>query len=167
MLIALILALPVQHAKAQFVLAWDYDSESGNGFDYDAYGQGFYMFSIFENGSSPSGSWTNVGAIHYFNQTQSFNWTVGYGLRIDYYIWMNSTLTGATDLTDGQDYIRLNITVLGLAGTELESQEDLSVFYQSSFWDAEMWLYGYQFIMNLIPSEGQILRITSTLEIYW
>lgn len=168
----LVVVLPVQPAKAQFVLAWTYDSEAGT-FDYDEYGQGFYMYTLqanmTESGDYPDFDvqYPNYPSTYYFNQSSYLiEGTVGYALGIWFFVWMNSTLTGATDLTDGQDYIRVNATISAF-GVELDAYEDITPFYQSSFWDAEMWLYGFKANFNVLPEEGMTYTITLTYEVYW
>ena len=158
----------IPKAKAQFVIAWTYDSESST-FDYDEYGQGFYMYNLMTNYTFPAWDlhpdYTNT---YYFNGTvYAYEWDVDYGIGIRFYVWMNSTLTGALDLTDGLDYIRLNATMTGLGGTELDSQDDLTAFYQSSFFDAEMWLYGFNAYFDVIAEEGITYTATLTYEVYW
>ena len=150
-------------AKAQFVIAWDYqDVDKGN---FDEYGQGLYMFVVFENVSYSE--WTPVGGIYYFNETTSFEWEVGYGIKLRIHTWMNSTLTGATDLADGLNYQRMNVTVTGLLGAVLDSQDDIDNFYSSSFFDPEMWLYGFEVVLNILPVQGYVYSVTITYEVYW
>lgn len=171
----LFVTIPTPKATAKFVLAWDYDSEAGT-FDYDEYGQGFYMYTLQSNVSIDTGieypdfevQYPNYPSIYYFNQSSyAIEGTVDYALGIRFFVWMNSTLTGATDLTDGRDYIRVNATIIGLGGTELDNYDDITAFYQSSFWNPEMWLYGFEANFNVLPQEGITYTITLTYEVYW
>jgi len=159
----------IPQAKAQFIIAWDYDSEYSTSFDYDEYGQGFYMYNLMTNYTFPA--WNvhpDYVETYYFNESSYvYEWDIDYGIGIRFYVWMNSTLTGATDLTDGLDYIRLNATITGLGGTELDSQDDLTAFYQSSFWDAEMWLYGFNALFDVLAEDGVTYTATLTYEVYW
>ena len=159
----------IPKAKAQFVIAWSYDSEFDSSFDYDEYGQGFYLYQLMTNYTYPD--WNmhpDYVESYYFNGTvYAYEWDVGYGIGVRFMVWMNSTLTGALDLTDGLDYIRLNATITGLGGTELDSQDDLTAFYQSSFFDAEMWLYGFNAFFDVIAEEGITYTATLTYEVYW
>ena len=159
----------IPKAKAQFVIAWTYDTEFDSSFDYDEYGQGFYLYHLMTNYTYPD--WNmhpDYVESYYFNGTvYAYEWDVGYGIGVRFMVWMNSTLTGALDLTDGLDYIRLNATITGLGGTELDSQDDLTAFYQSSFFDAEMWLYGFNAFFDVIAEEGITYTATLTYEVYW
>ena len=159
----------IPKAKAQFVIAWTYDTEYDSSFGYDEYGQGFYLYQLVTNYTYPD--WNlhpDYVASYYFNESSYiYEWDVGYGIGLDVMVWMNSTLTGALDLTDGLDYIRLNATITGLGGAEVDSQDDLTAFYQSSFFDAEMWLYGFHVHFNAIAEEGIMYTATLTYEVYW
>jgi len=162
-----LLFVSVPPAKAQFVIAWTYDSEAGT-FDYDEYGQGFYLYHLMTNYTDSD--WDlhpDHVETYYFNASSYLHdWTVGYAIGIRFMVWMNSTLTGATGLTDGLNYMRLNASI-SCFDEELDSQEDLVNFYQSSFFDAEMWLYGFDAFFNVIAEEGQIYTATLTYEVYW
>lgn len=156
----------IPEAKAQFVIAWTYDSEVGNGFDFDEYGQGLFMYTASENVTSGDGSWTPLPSTFYFNATNSHEWEVGYGIMIRFYAFMNSTLTGASDLADGDNYQRMNVTVTAW-GQEVYNETSISIFYRSSYFDAEMWLYGFETILNIIPVAGLTYIVTITYEVYW
>ena len=158
-------AVTIPPAKAQFVIAWTYDSESGNGFSYDEYGQGLFEYTLWENVTNAP-NWNAVGGVYYFNETASHEWEVGYGIRLDLYVWMNSTLTDASDLADGLNYIRLNVTVVGY-GVEVYSETNITNFYSSSYFDAEMWLYGYTVEPDFLPLAGIAYTATITYEVYW
>ena len=160
----------IPKAKAQFVIAWTYDTEFDSSFDYDEYGQGFYLYHLMTNYTYPD--WNlhpDYVESFYFNSSSSYihEWDVGYGIGVRFMVWMNSTLTGASDLTDGLDYMRLNATITGLGGIELDAQDDLTAFYQSSYSDAEMWLYGFNAFFNVIAEEGITYTVTLTYEVYW
>jgi len=170
----LFVTIPTPRVSAQFVLAWDYDSEKDN-FDYDEYGQGFYLYTLHSNKSITTGNeypdftveYPNYPTTYYFNQSSySIQGTVGYALGIHFLCWMNSTLTGATDLDDGKNYIRANASISAF-GTVLDNLEDIEVFYQTTFFNPEMWLYGFQANFNVIPQEGYTYIITLTYEVYW
>lgn len=159
----------IPQAKAQFIIAWDYDSEYSSSFDYDEYGQGFYMYNLMTNYTFPA--WNvhpDYVETYYFNESSYIcEWDIDYGIGIRFYVWMNSTLTGASDLTDGLDDIRLNATITGLGGIELDSQDNLTAFYQTSFFDAEMWLYGFNAYFDVLAEEGVTYTATLTYEVYW
>jgi hypothetical protein len=165
--LCLLLPVSVPSAKADFVIAWDYDSEKGS-FDYDEYGQGFYMYHVMTNYTYPD--WNmhpDYVQTFYFNASPYvYEWTVGYTIGIRVWVWMNSTLTEASDLTDGLNYMRLNATITAF-GVELDSQTNLTAIYQSTFWDAEMWLYGFNAFFNVIAAEGATYTATITYEVYW
>ena len=163
LLTMLVLVASIPPAKAQFVIAWDYqDVDKGN---FDEYGQGLYMFVVLENVTDDE--WTPVGAIYYFNETNSFEWEVGYGIKLQIYAWMNSTLTGASDLADGLNYLRMNVTVTGLLGAVLDDQPEIDNYYSSSNWDPLIWLYGFYVVLDILPVQGYIYRVTITYEVYW
>ena len=168
-LATLLIALPAQPAKAQFVLAWDYDSESGNGFDYDEYGHGFYMYHLVTNYTYPD--WNlhpDYIASYYFNTSSHlFTWDVGYTMGLRIWAWMNSTLTGASDLDDGLTFMRVNATLTNSFGVEVDSQDNLTSFYETTYFDAEMWLYGYEAFFDVYAEAGVTYTATLTYEVYW
>ena len=164
-LVTLMLRASIQPAKAQFVIAWTYDNPTQTGFDYDAYGQGLYGFTIWENVTNAP-YWTNVGAIWYFNESTTIEWEVGYGVRIYIFAWMNSTLTGSASLADGVDDQRMNITVTR-GTTEVDNQDDITCFYYTSVFDAEMWYYGFEVVLDILPVAGATYTIGITYEVYW
>jgi len=159
----------IPKTKAQFVIAWTYDSVFDSSFDYDEYGQGFYLYILMTNYTYPQWNIYPDTDVYYFNSSSSYihEWDVGYGIGARVMVWMNSTLTGASDLTDGLDYMRLNATITGPGGIELDAQDDLTAFYQTSYFDAEMWLYGFNAFFNVIAEEGITYTVTLTYEVYW
>jgi len=158
----------IPKAKAQFVIAWTYDTEFDSSFDYDEYGQGFYLYQLMTHYTYPD--WNmhpDYVESYYFNESvYVYEWDVGYAIGVRFMVWMNSTLTGASDLTDGLDYIRLNATITAL-GVELDAQDDLTAFYQTSYFDAEMWLYGFNAYFDVIAEEAITYTVTLTYEVYW
>ena len=151
------LFVSVPSAKAQFVLAsWDYPDE---------YGQGLYQYVIHENTTGTE--WTPVGGIHYYNETNIHEWEVGYCIKLRIYAHFNSTLTGATDIDDGLNYQRLNITVTDFIGTELFSEDNLTCFYSTSFFDPILWFYGFEVVLEFVPDHGQVYTVITTYEVFW
>lgn len=163
----LITSLP-RPATAQFVIA-SVDSWP------DDYGQGLYEWVILENVTGSE--WTPViwesGGIQYYNASGVYNWTAGYGIKLQMYAFLNSTFLGLSALTSGDDLQRMNVTVTDLYDEEVYSEDNLTIFYRSSFvagyWGlpAELWLYGFETILNIMPTNGQVYTVTFTYELYW
>lgn len=146
----------VQPARAQFVIAsWSYPDE---------YGQGIESFVIFENST---GSWVQVGGGYGYEDENIFDWEAGKFIRLYIYVFMNSTLTGASDLTDGLDYIRLNVTVTDSFSSTVYEEDDLTNFYKTSSIDPILWFYGYSTVLDFEPIGGLAYTVTITYEVYW
>ena len=155
----------INKEPAKFAIAWTYDGISGSA-SFDEYGQGFYEYYVSENVSSPP-NWINVGGIRYFNQSTVIEWEVGVPIQIRIFCFFNSTLTGAPTLDDGLNYQRINVTVTGFLNEVMYEEDDITNFYKTSFFDAEMWLYGYETVLGFLPEEGVTYSVTFTYEIYW
>ena len=153
----------ISKEPAKFAIAWTYDDISGS---FDEYGQGFYEYYVSENITN-SPHWISVGGIRYFNQSTVISWEVGVPIQIRIFCFMNSTLTGATTLDDGLNYQRVNVTVTGFLNEVLYEEDDITNFYKSSFFDAEMWFYGYETILGFLPEEGVTYKVSFTYEVYW
>ena len=165
---SMLILVPVQPVKAQFVIAYTYDSEAGNGFEYDDYGQGFFLYHPMTNYTYPD--WNlhpDYVDNYFFNQSPYVHeWDVGYAIGIRVLAWLNSTLTGATDLTDGQSYMMVNATISSISG-ELDSIENITPFYQSTSKDPIMWLYGFDAFFNVIAEASLTYTVTLTYQVYW
>lgn len=166
LVMALVLGLgfaSIQPARAQFVLAeWDYPDE---------YGQGIMGVKMWENSTS---SWvaapyyTDLGKFYYLNYYETgytYNWSAGASMKLRADTLLNSTLTGATDLADGQNYQRHNVTVT-CAGNMIFSQANFT-YEDSDDLSAPMYYYEYYVILNFIPEHGQIYIVTVTYEIFY
>jgi len=157
MLTALILvtSIPVQPVSAQFVISsWTYP---------DDYGQGIEGIEIYENST---GSWDYVDNV-FPDDTGYIEWTAGLFIMLYVYVYMNSTLTGATTTADGLNYIRLNVTVTNLYDTVVYEEDDLDNFYKTAGYDPILWFYGFDTVLNFEPVQGMTYTVTVTYEVYW
>ena len=146
----------VPTGKAQFVLAsWSYPDE---------YGQGIEQIQVEENSTNP-GTWEGVD-LRKWHENQEYDWNVSVFIRLRVFAWMNNSLVGATDLEDGWNYQRLNVTVTIDNGTTVFSQQNFTTFVKYDTYDP-MWSYQYYVILNFLPDYGWIYTATITYEIYW
>ncbi len=149
-------------AKAQFVLAsWYYPDE---------YGQGIAGLKFYENST---GSWvaapyyTDLGVFYYLNYYETgytLNWSAGVAIKIRVDTWLNSTLTGAEDLADGQNFQQHNVTVTNL-GSVIFSQQNFT--YVDSIDEDPRYFYQYSVILNFLPVSGLIYIVTITYEVFY
>lgn len=128
----------------------------------DAYGQGILFIKVYENST---GSWVHVDDVYYYNTT-IFSWNHSVGIKLYVYTWFNSTLSDATNTTEGQAYQRHNITVTDAFGTELYSKENMTYFLVSDAYDP-MYYYAYEHELDWMPVPAQQCYITVTYEIYY
>ena len=142
------------NAAAQFVLAdWDYPDE---------YGQGMFKILVFENSTE---SWVQVGNWLYYYNSTTFDWDVGVGIKIRVLTTLNSTLTGASNVEDGRNYQRHNVTVTTPEGI---------VFSQNNFTssgepdeEGDLYYYDYAVVLNFLPVSGVIYIVTVTYEVFY
>lgn len=141
---------------AKFVLAsWDFPDE---------YGQGIDALTVYENST---GSWNIVGGFSpnvVYNEGAGFNWSVGLGIKIRVFCWLNSTHVGISSTAEGQNYLRHNVTVTTNNGTTVFSLQNFTYYNAGAV--AEMYEYHYDVILNFFPEAGEIYTATITYEIY-
>jgi len=140
-------------AKAQFVVATISD--------LDEYGQGISPggIDILENST---GSW--IYAQPFGGVPSPFNWTAGLFMQVRLETRLNATLTGASDLTDGKNYLKHSITVSNYSATVFSQQ---NFTYRSSADVSGIYYYSYEVILNFSPLSGTIYTIAITYEVYW
>ena len=145
---------PIKTAK--FVIAsW--------GFPSDEYGQGIDKVGVFENST---GSWLPLETIDYDESSECEIYT-NTSIKLEVWTWQNSTLTGATDWTEGKKYQRHSVNVNIGNGTLVFSQQNFTYEYCFPAIDPPLWYYGYSVVLNFLPDYGQIYTATITYEIYW
>jgi hypothetical protein len=145
--------LPQTHAT--FVIAgWDYPDE---------YGQGIEAYELYENST---GSWVLFGGSHGYEDSHTHEWNASLGIKIRFYTWFNSTLTGASTSNEGKLYQRHSIIVSDSSSTVF-SQQNFTYFYSDTGIDPPMWYYGYEVVLNLIPIAGIIYTVVLTYEIFY
>ena len=141
-------------AKAQFVLAeWDYPDE---------YGQGIVNFEVWGNAT---GSWV-LSTPYAHSDSGEIEWYPNASIKLICNTWFNSTLTGASDVADGKNYLRHNVTVTSL-GTTIFSQQNFTYIFGEDAIDPPMWYYGYYVILNFVPVSGVIYIVTVTYEVFY
>jgi len=155
LLAMLLLVVSVPPAKAQFVLASS---------DYpDEYGQGVYAWWVYENST---GAWETVGGYRTYNDSDLYEWNASVGIKIVYYTWFNSTLTGASDSDDGKNYLQHSVTVVNNTGGTVFSQQHFT-YHSVSTANDPMWFYSYYVVLNFLPLGGQIYTVSVTYEVFW
>jgi len=155
---------------AKFVLSsWDYPDE---------YGQGIDGFRFYENST---GAWVaapyythyypdyheELGVFYYLDNDQDYtlNWSAGVGMKIRIYTFLNSTLTGASDLADGENYFRHSISVAGTNGTVIFSQQNFT-YYHSNNLTSPLYYYEYEVVLNFLPVMGEIYSAIISYDVY-
>ena len=150
----LVASIPQTKAQAQFALAsWDFPDE---------YGQGIESIALYENAS---GYWQPKSGTRWYYQNHMYDWDVGVGIKLYVYTLFNSTLTGASDSNEGK-LLQQHSVIVTSAGQTIFSQQN---FTYTVFSDADdpMWDYGYFLILDFLPQQGQIYKVTVTYEIWW
>ena len=147
--------IPIAKNKTQFALAsWTFPDE---------YGQGIDRIFVQENST---GSWVDIGVASYPDgRNNVLDWNVSVGIKLRVYTRLNETLTGATDVDDGENYQRYNVTVT-CAGQTVFSQHNFTL-YDSGNYGADISFYEYHVILNFLPQDGQIYMVTVTCEVFY
>lgn len=149
-LFSLLLISTPQNVSSQFVIAsWDYPDE---------YGQGIYAMRVYENST---GSWVNVGGWIEYYESATFDWNASIGIKIQCESTLNATLTGAASSSDGNNYLRHNVTVTLVNGTVVFSQQNFTYI------DDIDYAYSYYVILNFLPEASTLYTVTVTYEVFW
>ena len=164
--------IPTTKAQSQFALAsWE---------EYDEYGQGIIGLKFWENSTGewlPAPYYTHyypdyheeLGQFYYVNPDipadYLYNLTAGTALKMRVDSKLNGTLTGATDVTDGQNYLRHSVTVTSV-GSVIFSQQNFT-YSDSGDIQAPMYYYEYEVILNFIAQQGQYYTVTVTYEVFY
>ena len=157
--------VPEPLAKAKFVISgWDYPDE---------YDQGLFGMKFWEN---TTGDWlgapwySELGQFYYCTPSMTddyiYNVTGGASLKMRVDTTLNATLTGATDLEDGKNYFRTNVTVTCL-GTIVFSQQNLTSLVTEDDSSDPIYYYEYDIVLNFILESGQFYTVTVTYEVFY
>lgn len=140
-----------ENPQAQFIVSsWARDN----------YGQGFDGIDAQENST---GDWLYVepfGGI-----PEDFNVTLGTFIRFRVDVILNSTLTGATSLADGKNYVRLNISVSNNLAVVVFSQTNFTYYGGAVVGDLNYYIY--HVILNFTYVSGAIYHVTISYEVYY
>jgi len=154
MIISVLLIASIQPAKARFVLAsWD---------PSDEYGQGIDGIELYENST---GSWIQVGGYYDHTEDHIYGWEIGVAIKIVCYTWFNSTLSPAPNTDDGKELQRHSVSVT-LSGGSIFSQEGFTYDSVNDTLDP-MWLYGYEVVLNFLPTQASYYTVTINYEVYY
>jgi len=165
--------VPEPLAKAKFVISgWDYPDE---------YDQGLFGMKFWENST---GDWVaapwythyypdyheELAAFYYCTSSMSdyytYNVTGGASLKMRVDTTLNATLTGATDLEDGRNYFRTNVTVTSL-GIIVFSQQNLTSLVTEDDLSDPIYYYEYDVVLNFILESGQFYTVTVIYEVFY
>ena len=154
-----LLAMPIPQAKAQFVIStWSFP---------DTHGQGLDAISYYENST---GSWLLVGGfgpqLTYYSTDNVINWTAYVSIKIRVYCQINTTITGVSSVAAGKNIIRHNVTVY-VAGTTTLVFSQQNFTYHSGSIGGDIIYYGYDCVLNFIPSSGATYLITTIFEVFY
>ena len=148
----------VQPAKAQFVIAYDYDtSKDGN----------YMAYIIAYVDSVPNGT-------VYYNPTsypdntaiQPLDIQAGVNLTLAVFCWVNGTVTGISSLSEGLAIMRHNTTVICSNGTSVFSQQNFTYIIGTDG-GAPMYFFRHDVILDFIPVSGEIYTVTVTYEVFY
>jgi len=153
-----ILAISIPPAEAQpprfVVSSWDYP---------DANGQGISTWYLQTN---TSGTWTSVAAAGYLQEDPSpVQWNASDPVRVLTWVSMNYTLTGASSLEDGKNYIRQTIVVTD--SLDAVQYTEVNGTYNQGLENEGLYWYQYGFVWDFLPLSGEVYTIVITYEVYY
>ena len=160
LVVSMMLIVPIQPAKAQFVLAsWAFPDE---------YGQGVDKISVYSN---QTGSWVLANwagdASRDYDESSEFDWNASIFIRLNVWTWFNSTLTGAPSWEEGKKYQRHSVTVNTNNGTQIFSQQNFTFASCFPAINPPLWYYEYKVVLNFLPVSGEIYTVTIDYEIFY
>jgi len=152
--------VPVQPAKAQFVIsAYTYD-ESNNGHYIafiSAYYDGVHNGTIYYNPiSHPNDTASDLPKELY----------IGTNLTIYASCWLNGTHAGIGSLSEGLNVIRHNVTVVCNNGSVVFSQQNFTNT-ASTDGNAPMYFYVHGVIIDFEFVQGEIYTVIITYEVFY
>ena len=157
LLSTLLLFVPVQPAKAQFVLAYDYSSDNyGNAIAYIcAYFDGDFNGTMYYD---PDSYPTSTG----INPLETYE---GINITLAVFCWLNGTYAGVSSLAEGQTVIKHNVSVALTNGTVIFSQQNFT-YNIGGDGNAPMYFYRYDIDLDFEPLSGQIYTVTVIYEVF-
>ena len=159
LLSALVLFVPTQPAKAQFVLAYTFSPDNyGNGISYiSAYFDGDWNGSMYKdpyNFDIPPETTTNP--------METFE---GTNITLGVFCWLNGTYAGISSLVEGKTVLKHNVSVLHSNGTVIFSQQNFT-YISGADSLAPMYFYRYDVILDFAPVSGVVYTVTVIYEVF-
>ena len=140
---------------AKFVIAsWDHP---------DQYGQGIYGLRFYENSTGSwvaAPYWKDGGKfyfLHYYDSYDFINWSVGVAMKLRVYTLFNQTLVGVESTSEGQKYLRHDVTVSDAYGVVFSQQN--FTYYDVTEFGEENYYYEYEVVLDFLPYSGEIYRV--------
>ena len=156
---SILLLVPVQPVKAQFVLAsWDYSGTE--------YGQGIKSVSlVWANGTT----YDNCGWFHPYSEFEDFEyggeWFYNTSLIFAVGVYLNGTLTGVGDWETGLNHVRLNL-IITFADEVVFSKENLTYSHGLGESLAPNYYYVFNTTVNCFNTVG-IYTALLTYEVFY
>lgn len=142
-------------AKSTFVLAsWSFP---------DAYGQGI---STWYAQTNHTGSWVTYESAGYLDSDPSpFAWNESQAMKILTWVSMNYTLTGASSLANGKNFIRQGIAIYDSSDDLAFSQQNFT--YVQAIENDGLYWYQYYVIPDFLPVGGEVYSVELMYEVYY
>jgi len=150
LVVSMILIVPIQPAKAQFILAsWDYPDE---------HGQGIVYFEVY-NGSQLLATWESdeITSMEIYSDTN---------LTLAVYCWLNNDIVYADGFEDAKNYFRHSVIVSAPSNSSVFSQQNFT-YIDGSDTSAPMFWYRYDVILDIPFVDGESYTVVVTYEVYY
>ena len=157
LLSTLLLFVPVQPAKAQFVLAYT--------FSPDNYGNAISIITLYLDGVHNGSMYWDSDIYPTKINTLTREVFENDNLTLDISCWLNATYAGVASLAEGKNVIRHNVSVRVVNGTEIFSKQNGTCTSELDYY-APMYHYQYQINLDFLPVSGQIYTVTVIYEVF-
>ena len=102
---------------------------------------------------------------HYYNTTNTFEAVANSSaLSMDVFYYVNITSLGASDSTDGLNYIRHNVTVRDINNTVVFSKQNFT--YIQTTGDDPIYIYKHSVTLSFTREQGEIYTLVLMVELW-
>ena len=157
LLSTLLLFVPVQPAKAQFVLAYDFSPDNN--------GNAIALLRAYFDGDYNGTMYADPDSYPTITTTATLEVIEGTSISLQIGCWLNSTYADVGSLEEGRTVIRHNVSVLATNGTEIFSQQNGTYYSSTDFLDP-MYYYEYDMLLDFVPVSGQVYTVIVIYEVF-
>lgn len=157
LLSTLIFFVPIQPAKAQFVLAYD--------FSEDNYGNAIQLIRAYFDGDYNGTMYADPDSYPTLTTTPTLETTAGSSIVLEVGCVLNTTFADVSSIAEGLNVIRHNVSVLSSNGSVVFSKQNFTYVSCTDFLDP-MYYYDYTVTLDFTPLSGVVYTVTVIYEVF-